>query len=209
MSSADVTERIVRSLARLAERVRHLETLELVPHTHTHASTTGQTTDDHHAKSHSHTVADGSGAIVSDQDISTSANLSVASCLATLISEANDTQRKITVTWSGSATSSGGGGAYIIAMGYRATATSIPTDSGYGVGLLTLAKAYNGAWTVNFVMLASTGNGTITMTTTTNSSTALDLSFQQTPPQGHYGGAYNVIQVGRARIVPTIGIANA
>src|SRR5262252_4215343 len=32
-------------------------------HATTHASTTGQTTDDHHAKSHAHSGADGSGTV--------------------------------------------------------------------------------------------------------------------------------------------------
>ena len=41
----------------------------------THASTTGQGVNDHHAKSHAHTAADGSGAIASDQDISTTKNI--------------------------------------------------------------------------------------------------------------------------------------
>jgi len=36
-------------------------------HTHTHASTTGQGTDDHHTKSHNHDTASGAGAIATDQ----------------------------------------------------------------------------------------------------------------------------------------------
>jgi hypothetical protein len=88
MSSHDVLERLIGAVARLAERVRHLEVVEIVAanlpsHTHagagqggtvTHAITTGQTVNDHHDKSHSHTVADGSGAIASDQNISTTKN---------------------------------------------------------------------------------------------------------------------------------------
>jgi hypothetical protein len=47
-----------------------------------HSLTTGIGTDDHHAKSHAHTAADGSGAIASDQAISTTAGLTVGTTIA-------------------------------------------------------------------------------------------------------------------------------
>ena len=93
MSSHDILERLIQTVARLAERVRHLEVVEIVAanlpaHTHAgagqggtvaHSATTGQGVNDHHNKSHAHTVADGSGAIATDQAVDIQSSLRVDS----------------------------------------------------------------------------------------------------------------------------------
>jgi len=114
--------------------------------------------------------------------------------------------QKITATYSGGATGSGTGGAYLICMGFRASGAQ---QGSYGVGIFSCVKRYNTTWRVGFTQIHSMGDEpTITMTVNTNTSTQLDVSFQQNPTHG-YRGDCSVIRIGIARYTLTWSVGAA
>jgi len=133
------------------------------------------------------------------------------SFLQPLISEVNNTQRKITCSLTTAEGDMGVAGTYIVSIGYADTGA--PYACRYGTYTLNLCKYQSGTWQAKWTLLGtlSAYNPTIACVETSNTSTQLTLTIGVTPVAGHTVGNYSVLKVGgnTGTLNPVWAIANA
>jgi hypothetical protein len=133
------------------------------------------------------------------------------SFLQPLISEVNNTQRKITCSLTTAEGDMGVAGTYIVSIGYADTGA--PYACRYGTYTLNLCKYQSGTWQAKWTLLGtlSAYDPTIACVETSNTSTQLTLTIGVTPAAGHTVGNYSVLKVGgnTGTLNPVWAIANA